>query len=212
MKFYLFIAILYSLFTPVFGQDTITVSLQTVDSSFYQSYMHVHGGVYTFQNRSDSTYIELKQNLGIYDMGQVSCYPKYNFKSTIPDGIYQVYIDSLLVEVVQFKNNKRTGRALSYEYDFRENERGWSHEKDIQRYTPTDCRIRQNTFNLMVYIHVHTYKNGTETNTNKSVYIRKRKLCRYTPTDEENRVLNFMINRGLRMKDRTHKKVKCILL
>ncbi len=214
MKFYLFIAILYSVLTPVFGQNTVTINIHTVDTSYAHSYAHISGNIYTFQNESDSVYIDLKQNVhwAFYDMGQVSCYPTYQFKSHIPDGLYLVYIDALLHEVVTFKNNKRIGNTLTYEYDFRDNEIGWDQERLMTKFTPKDCRIKRNTFNLVVFVHVYKYISGVEISCNRSVYLRKRRLCRLTFGDDHHLLLNHLIYRALRKIHRSHKKVSRLLL
>lgn len=100
--------------TTLFGQDTIRVNLDVRDTTYFDWYVQIKGTSYQFQNQSDSTYLELEPNVEwtLYKRNQSESYPQYRFKPNMPDGIYQIYQESLLVEVVQFKKHKRVGKSL----------------------------------------------------------------------------------------------------
>lgn len=214
MKKYFILYLLFGVLSSVFGQKLtpVTISLSTIDTSYYNDYAQISGLVYQFQNRADSNYLELSPDLGSYDMGTISCFPRYRFKTSLKDGTYDVYIDSLLYEVVTYKNNKRQDDAVSYEYEYKDNEVGWSYERDTMQFTPKDCRIKRNTFDVIIFITHYKYKNGVEVNKDKTVYTRKRRLCRLTFNDDGYIPLNILIHRELRKKQRTHRKVNQILL
>lgn len=211
MKYYITILILCSVYIPLLGQDTVMININSHDTSYYKSFLNVGGHAYRFQDNSDSVFIELGQKMGGIDMGHVSAYPTYKFKSIIPNGLYYLYIDSLLHEVVRFKNSKKTGRHITYQYDFRDNEIGWDYERSIMEFTPKDCRRKRNTFNLVVFAETHQYKNGVEVSNTKLVYSKKRRLCRLTFTEDVYRSVNYLIHRELRKKYSRQKKIKQIL-
>lgn len=211
MRYYLILFTLCSFFTPLFGQDTVIVNINSHDTSYFRSYIQASGLAYKYQDKSDSVFIELGQRWGSMDMGHVTTYPTYEFKSTIPDGLYFLYIDSLLHKIVSFKHNMKVGESISYHYDFRDNEIGWSYKRDTMQFTVKDCRRKRNTFNLVVFVKISMYNNGLEVSNIKSVYTRKRRLCRLTFVKGDYTSVNSLINRALRKKFRMHKKIKQIL-
>lgn len=213
MRVYFIVYMLLFVFTPVLGQDSsVVIRLLIIDTTYYNHYAQVDGQTYQFQNKEDSNYLELSQSLGSFDMGTVSCSPQYQFKSRIENGRYAVYIDSLLHEEVTYKNNKRKNGAVSYEYQFIDNEIGWSYERDTMQFTPKHCRRKRNTFNVVVFKKTYIYKDGIEVDKEKVVFTKKRRLCRLTFNRVGYIPLNFLIHRELRKKHKAHRKVKRILL
>ena len=65
---------------------------------------------YVFTNKEDTTFLSIEYG---GDFGRIS-YAYHEFKNTLPDGEYHVYIDSVLFEKATFVNNLRNGMNYTY--------------------------------------------------------------------------------------------------
>ena len=73
--------------------DTFNITLISRDTSFYL-YVHHSGNVYDYQDKKDSIYLKLDYVVSGCDMGYCGIRPSYRFKSTAPDGVYNIYVVS----------------------------------------------------------------------------------------------------------------------
>lgn len=73
--------------------DTFNVTLISKDTTFFL-YCHHTGEIYYYQDKKDSIYLKLGYVGSGRDMGICYISPSYNFKSTAPEGVYNIYVVS----------------------------------------------------------------------------------------------------------------------
>lgn len=96
--------------------DTTKIFLFKADTIF-KMVGTVHGKVYNFVDYKCANYLELGFRLGTWDMGRNSCYPTYQFKPSIPDNHYKIYVDSVLLETATFKRGEKITSIRSHKLE-----------------------------------------------------------------------------------------------
>jgi len=89
--------------------DTIAYQGEYVSSGF--------SGRYQFVNLRDSAVLKIGISHGAGDMGTANYDPYYEFKNPIVDGIYEVFINGILVDKCTYNNNQQNGFSAKFSDD-----------------------------------------------------------------------------------------------
>lgn len=213
MKIHLTIFLLLTSLIPLFGQDTTSINLEVRDTVYAKIRVLARGTTYHFQNHSDTAYLDLEPQIAwtMHVYNQVECHPKYQFKSDIPDGVYRIYNESVLVEVVQFKNQRRIGKSQKFEYKVVGKDINWIKERTSRIGYHGACKVKENTFKLVVYKTVSKYQNGEVKRCRRSVYLRK-KLCGFRYNREKKKTVSYLIYREFKKRISKDRKVRNVFL
>lgn len=74
------------------------------------------------------------------------------------------------------------------------------------------CDKKENIFKLVIFRTAITYHNREVKRNKHSVYLRKRKLCKFRYNREKKKTVPYLIYRGLKKRYSEQRKVKKVLL
>jgi len=213
MKIYLTLYIILTSIITMFGQDTLLINLDVNDTTLYQNHVQINGTTYSFKNRLDTAYLDLEPQVSwtLHVYKRAECYPQYQFKSNMPDGVYYIYNESLLVETVQFKNHKRIGKSQKFEYKVVDEDLSWMNERISRIGYHGACDVKENTYKLVVYKTAINYQNGEVKRRRRSVYLGKQTLCKYRYNREKKKSVSYLNHREIEKRFIKKRKVRKIL-
>lgn len=157
---YTILIILLIFFKTAVGQDTVRINISYIDTAHHA----ILGGVscstgFAFNNISDSNFITFWTRVTNYDMGTGTCHANYRINPNLPDGHYEIYIDSFLYEVFALKDNLKFGESTQYHYKIIQHGR-YRRKWDRKQKRDVYYNRKEHLFHVEIIKKELTYLNG----------------------------------------------------